>query len=103
MLREGKPRMWTFAGITCILLLLSLATLLLSPNPWQPVAGLWAAVRGRRVVKGQDDVQVWIMHRSGFYYCSDSKFYGNLTPGGYMRQGEALERGYQPFLQKACR
>ena len=68
----------------------------------RPAARLWAAVRRTRVINKQD-VRVWIVKRSGFYYCSDSTVYGKLRPGAYMRQGEALQRGYQPFFQRVCR
>ncbi len=93
---------WTFVGITAVLLLLSLVIFVPSLNYWQPIARLRADVRKTRVIKEQD-VRVWIATRSGFYYCSDSKAYGALKPGKYMRQGEALQSGYQPFLQKVCR
>jgi hypothetical protein len=91
-----------FVGITAVLLLMSFATLFPSLNDWQPIARLRAAARRTRVVKEQD-VRVWIVKRSGFYYCSDSKAYGTLKPGNYMRQGEALQDGYQPLLRKVCR
>lgn len=45
---------------------------------------------------------VWVNWRSGLYYCRQSKFYGRMTPGEYMRQGIALERGYRPAQGKAC-
>jgi hypothetical protein len=93
---------WAFAGITSILLLLSFATFFPSLDHRQPAARLWAAVRRTRVINKQD-VRVWIVKRSGFYYCSDSTVYGKLRPGAYMRQGEALQRGYQPFFQRVCR
>jgi hypothetical protein len=93
---------WAFVGITATLLLLSLMTFFPSLSYWQPLARLRAAVRRTRVAREQD-VKVWIVTRSGFYYCRDSKAYGKLGAGTYMRQGEALQRGYQPFLQKVCR
>ena len=93
---------WAFIGVTSILLLLSFTTFFSSPNYRQPVVRLLAAVRRTQVVRNQD-VRVWIVRRSGFYYCRDSKAYGRLTPGTYMRQDEALQRGYRPFLQNVCR
>jgi len=48
------------------------------------------------------DPQVWVNTRSGFYYCADSKVYGKLEPGKYMRQDEALQHGYRPFLKEPC-
>ena len=93
---------WTFVGITAVLLLLSFVIFVPSLNYWQPIARLRADVRKTRVIKEQD-VRVWIATRSGFYYCSDSNGYGALKPGKYMPQGEAVQSGYQPFLQKVCR
>ena len=93
---------WAFIGVTSILLLLSFTTFFSLPNYRQPVVRLLAAVRRTQVVRNQD-VRVWIVRRSGFYYCRDSKAYGRLTPGTYMRQDEAVQRGYRPFLQNVCR
>ena len=93
---------WAFIGVTSILFLLSFTTFFSLPNYRQPVVRLLAAVRRTQVVRNQD-VRVWIVRRSGFYYCRDSKAYGRLTPGTYMRQDEALQRGYRPFLQNVCR
>jgi hypothetical protein len=93
---------WTFAGILSILLLLSFVTSFPSLDHRQQAARLWAAVRRTRVINKQD-ARVWIVKRSGFYYCSDSRVYGTLRPGAYMRQDEALQRGYQPFSQSVCR
>jgi len=58
---------WTFVGITAVLLLLSLVIFVPSLNYWQPIARLQAATRRTRVVKEQD-MRVWIVTRSGFYY-----------------------------------
>ena len=48
-------------------------------------------------------VTVWINQRTGLYYCSDSKLYGNAKPGAYMTQEQAQERGYQPSGGVSCR
>lgn len=45
---------------------------------------------------------VWVNGRSGLYYCHQSKFYGRMRPGEYMRQGMALQKGYRPAQGKAC-
>jgi hypothetical protein len=93
---------WVSVGIFSVLLLFCFVIFFPSLNYLQPVARLRAAARRTRVVREQD-VRVWIVKRSGFYYCSDSKIFGKLRPGAYMRQSEALQRGYQPFLGSACR
>ena len=46
--------------------------------------------------------RVWVNRRSGFYYCHQSKFYGKMHPGFYLRQGSALERGYRPAEGDLC-
>jgi len=93
---------WAFIGITSILLLLSFVIFFPALNNWRSIASLRAAVRRTRVVKEQD-ATVWVVRRSGFYYCRDSKAHGKLGLGTYMRQGEALQWGYRPFLQNVCR
>ena len=45
---------------------------------------------------------VWVNRRSGLYYCHSSKFYGRIGPGEYMRQGNALQRGFRPAEGNAC-
>ena len=57
--------------------------------------------RAGRTVK-QEDVRVWINTRSGFYYCGHTSAYGRLSPGKFMRQGEALQLGYRPYFRQAC-
>ncbi len=48
-------------------------------------------------------LKVWVNKRSGLYYCSDSRSYGNTKPGAYMAQSEALQAGYRPSAKEACR
>lgn len=93
---------WAFAGIIAFLLLLSLIVIFSALNNWSPISRLRAAARKTRVVN-EEDVSVWVGMRSGFYYCHDSQSYGKLMPGKYMHQGEALQRGYQPFQGTLCR
>jgi hypothetical protein len=45
---------------------------------------------------------VWVNRRSGFYYCHQSRFYGRMHPGEFMRQGKALEKGYRPAQGQLC-
>lgn len=47
------------------------------------------------------DVLVWTNKQAGTYYCSGDRFYGH-GQGSYMKQGEALTRGYQPNLGRYC-
>ncbi|MGC9996279.1 MAG: hypothetical protein ABSE79_13235 [Terriglobia bacterium] len=48
-------------------------------------------------------VKIWANQRSGLYYCPGSKLYGKLTPGTYMSESEAIQNGYQPGANQACR
>jgi hypothetical protein len=52
--------------------------------------------------KDRELVQVWISKYSGYYYCSDSRYYERLQPGTFMAQGRALQSGYQPKLSQLC-
>ncbi len=54
-------------------------------------------------VNAATTVKVWAHKKTGLYYCPDSKAYGKATPGLYMTQGDALERGYRPAGQEPCR
>jgi hypothetical protein len=47
------------------------------------------------------DAAVWVDKNSGVYYCADSILFGK-TQGAYMKQVEALDRGYQPALGTYC-
>jgi len=47
------------------------------------------------------DAAVWVDKTSGVYYCADSIMFGK-TQGAYMKQVEALDRGYQPALGTYC-
>lgn len=44
---------------------------------------------------------VWVNKTAGVYYCADSILFGK-TKGAYMKQVEALDRGYQPALGTYC-
>jgi len=85
-----------FLVIIGTLALLVGLTLFSAHRNWHPLTPL----RATPVTK--EDVQVWVNTRSGFYYCGDSTLYGKVEPGKYMRQDEALQQGYRPFLQQAC-
>jgi hypothetical protein len=47
------------------------------------------------------DAAVWVDKTSGVYYCANSIMFGK-TQGAYMKQVEALDRGYQPALGTYC-
>jgi hypothetical protein len=56
----------------------------------------------KQVLSPQDaGALVWVVRQSGTYYCSESEFYGQGA-GDFMRQADALERGYQPALARYC-
>jgi hypothetical protein len=85
-----------------------------SRNPWSGVIGpalllltflAWSRIQGNsaRPLAGNGSVRVWANTRSGFYYCPGTKFYGKLTPGKFMIEGEAVQSGYQPSLGETCR
>ena len=56
-----------------------------------------------QTVSAATTVKVWTYKKTGWYYCPDSRFYGKLKPGKYMKQEDALERGYRPAAQEPCR
>jgi PilZ domain len=57
---------------------------------------------GKDVPKKMDPakagVQVWTFQRSGYYYCADDPNFKKLRPGAIIKQGDAIQRGYQPRL-----
>ncbi len=52
--------------------------------------------------EANSNIRVWANRRSGFYYCPKTKFYGKMSPGAYMVQWDALQRGYRPADAQAC-
>ncbi len=44
---------------------------------------------------------VWVDNGAGVYYCADSIMFGR-SRGEYMKQVDALDRGYQPALGTYC-
>jgi|SRR6266542_3666252 len=48
------------------------------------------------------DLQVWVSKRSGFYYCPSSQQYGVLTPGEFMTQGDAVQKGFRTTASLGC-
>ena len=47
------------------------------------------------------DAAVWVDSTAGVYYCANSILFGK-TQGAYMKQVDALDRGYQPALGTYC-
>lgn len=84
-----------------IILAVALAVFFPVLRRWQPWTG-WFTPRPESAAS-VGPVRVWINERSGLYYCSGSTFYGKITPGRYMVQGDALQKGYRPAEQVPCR
>jgi hypothetical protein len=47
-------------------------------------------------------VPVWTDQRTGFYYCSDSRYFAKPERVSLLTQGEALQSGFQPKLGIYC-
>ncbi len=69
---------------------------------WESIQRVLSAEQQREAIS-VPDTKVWANKQSGFYYCSDSAFYGKLRPGHYMAQGDALQTGYRPNSKEYCR
>ncbi len=69
---------------------------------WESIQRALSAEQQKEAVS-VPDTKVWANKQSGFYYCSDSAFYGKLRPGHYMAQGDALQTGYRPNSKEYCR
>jgi len=87
-----------------IVIILVVALLVFSPAlvKWEPVTRLFN-FQPKKPHVARPDAKVWVNKQSGFYYCSDSTFYGKVQPGAYMAQSEALQTGYQPIGKEPCR
>jgi len=94
---------WTGAG----LLLLGMVTFYpaLKLLPPGKLANLYDTYQSSRVdprvrMNTRADLKVWVSKRSGFYYCPSSQQYGVLTPGEFMTQADAVQKGFrlQPNL-----
>src|ERR1051326_424428 len=59
-------------------------------------------VDSRVRVDTRADLKVWVSKRSGFYYCPSSQQYGVLTPGEFMAQSEAVEKGFRTPANLGC-
>lgn len=92
--------------IMVILLLAGLVFLapLLAKMRTDPVTWVADVVNAHQTNKSNADLKhgVWVNMRSGLYYCRQSKFYGRMHPGFYIRQGNALQKGYRPAEGHMC-
>jgi len=69
-----------------------------------PVTWVTEVINANQTHKPSVDLKhgVWVNRRSGLYYCRQSKFYGRIRPGFYLRQGDALQRGFRPAEGQMC-
>jgi hypothetical protein len=73
--------------------------------PWRIWSGLLSGLvpaKAKRTTLNET-ARVWVSSRSGFYYCPESALFGKITPGLYMAQGEALQKGYRPAEAQPCK
>ena len=52
--------------------------------------------------QGSADVRVWVNLRSGVYHCPGTEHYGSTSRGEYLRQADALSRGFRANGGRAC-
>jgi hypothetical protein len=82
---------------------LAISLLLFSPA-WFDWPSIPALVAKRTETRQRNSpVRVWINTRTGLFYCAGSAMYGEIRPGRYLTQTEALQSGYRPWSMKACR
>lgn len=89
-------------SLLVVFLILAGALLVFSPvlKQWGPVGGF--LIPRAEHAESVKPVVVWINPRSGLYYCSQSNLFGRITPGLYMEQSKALEKGYRPAEERPC-
>src|SRR4051812_44587340 len=93
----------TTASLIPAFVALAISLLLFSPAwlDW-PSMPILLAKRTPEPVRNSP-LMVWANTRSGFFYCSDSGMFGNLKPGQFMTQTEALQEGYRPWSAHVCK
>ena len=86
-----------------VFLILAVALVVFFPvlKRWAPLGDLVSPRVKLNMPAGP--VRIWVNKRSGLYYCSDSPFFGQIDPGMYMVQAEALQKGYRPAGKWPCR
>ncbi|HXJ95133.1 MAG TPA: hypothetical protein VMT20_20015 [Terriglobia bacterium] len=82
-----------------------LVALLVFFTPWKLWSSLFSGLMPGKTERNalNESVKVWVSSRSGLYYCADSTLFGKVSPGVYMAQGEALQKGYRPAEEQPCR
>ena len=85
-----------------VVLILALLVFLAPWKIWSLLVSALTPGKSRRSALN-GSAKVWVSSRSGFYYCNDSTIFGKMTPGSYMAQGEALQKGYRPAEAQPCR
>lgn len=84
-----------------VLLLVALAVFAPILARWQGLTWLPMLSANQEAPHGLEH-RVWVNRRSGLYFCKESKFYGRIRPGFYLRQGAALQKGYRPAEGDVC-
>lgn len=97
-------RVAPIVAVTVALAVLVALAPLLAKVHTNPVTLITEVMHANEPKKPNIDLKhsVWVNMRSGLYYCRQSKFYGRMHPGLYMRQGHALQEGYRPAAGNAC-
>jgi hypothetical protein len=91
----------THPALPAVILLVSFAVFMaaLAPLDFTSIFRRFFPVQVQKVP--HQDAAVWVDQTAGVYYCADSIMFGK-TKGAYMKQVEALDRGYQPALGTYC-
>jgi len=104
-----------YAGVLVYFFVLPLDEFRPSRKPLSAVVGLalilvtllaWSRIQHSSTnphLAGNGSVRVWANTRSGFYYCAGTEFYGKLTPGQFVIEGEAVQSGYRAWQGEVCR
>lgn len=100
--REDSPRLRrrnTLGDIVMFLLAVGVIfIILLVPSVNVPVRKMFSGPVHPALYAG---MTVWASEDAGIYYCPGSTLYGS-GGGVYMKQGDALTKGYQPVLGRYC-
>lgn len=88
-------------ALPAVILLVSFAVFMaaLAPLDFSSIFHKLFPTHGQKVP--HQNAAVWVNKSAGVYYCADSIMFGK-TQGAYMKQVEALDRGYQPALGTYC-
>jgi hypothetical protein len=91
----------THPALPAVILLVSFAVFMaaLAPLDFSSIFHRYFPPRIEKVP--HQNAAVWVDKTAGVYYCANSIMFGK-TQGAYMKQVEALDRGYQPALGTYC-